>query len=66
MRNNKQRGEGRRKVRKFQKTNKNHYPDPFWVWQQIENDFPASDFTDKLEKKYELKKHGNLGTKRKK
>ena len=57
--------EGRRKTRKLPKSNPNHYPDPFWVWQQIENNLPASDFSDQLEKKYTLKAHGNLGQKRK-
>ena len=52
--------EGRRKVRKLQKTNKNHYPDPDWVWQQIENNEAPAAFYEKMEQKYSLNKvHGN-------
>lgn len=48
-------------TRQWEKVNKNHYPDPEWVWQQIEmNESPAS-FHEKLEQKYALSKHGNSG-----
>jgi len=54
--------EGRRKCRRLEKVNKNHYPDPEWVWQQIElNEKPAV-FYDKLEQKYSLNKSKGSGT----
>ena len=43
------------------KSNKNHYPDPDWVWQQIENNESPAMFMEKLEQKYALSKHGNSG-----
>lgn len=43
------------------KSNKNHYPDPDWVWTQIENGESPASFHEKLEKKYALNKHGNEG-----
>ena len=45
----------------WEKTNKNHYPDPDWVWQQIENNESPAKFMEKLEQKYALSKHGNSG-----
>ena len=52
-----------RKLKKWNKLNKNHYPDPEWVWQQIENGNTGSKLYDKLDQKYALKSHGNLGKK---
>lgn len=51
------------KSKKWNKTNKNHYPDPEWVWTQIENGNTGSKLYDKIDQKYALKKHGNLGKK---
>ena len=49
--------------KEWSKPNKNHYPDSEWVWQQIENNIPSTIFADKLEKKYTLSQHGNVGKK---
>jgi len=43
------------------KTNKNHYPDSDWVWQQIENSTTGRALGEALDKKYALKAHGNEG-----
>lgn len=43
------------------KTNKNHYPDPDWVWTQIENNESPAMFMEKLDQKYSLSAHGNKG-----
>jgi len=43
------------------KSNKNHYPDPDWVWRQIELGEGGAVFMEKLEQKYALSKHGNSG-----
>lgn len=48
-------------TKQWVKSNKNHYPDPEFVWQQIENSVTGTLLSDALEKKYELKKHGNTG-----
>jgi len=45
----------------WQKTNKNHYPDPEWVWQQIELNEGAAQFMESINKKYALSTHGNKG-----
>lgn len=51
--------------KKWTKTNKNHYPDSEWVWQQLEQNVGSEEFYRRLDKKYELKKHGNEGKKHK-
>ena len=43
----------------WEKTNKNHYPDQDWVWQQLET--PGINVAEAIEKKYHLKSHGNEG-----
>ena len=43
----------------WEKTNKKHYPDPDWVWNQIEN--KDVKLTEAMDVKYALKKHGNTG-----
>jgi len=43
----------------WEKTNKKHYPDPEWVWSQIENEDVK--VSEAMEVKYALKKHGNTG-----
>ena len=48
-------------TKKWVKSNKKHYPDPDWVWQQIENNESPASLHDAMEKKYALKKHGNTG-----
>lgn len=53
------------KDKKWNKTNKNHYPDSDWVWQQLENGVTGLELYDKIDKKYELKAHGNKGKKHK-
>ena len=45
----------------WEKSNKNHYPDSEWVWQQLET--PGVNLVEAMDKKYELKKHGNEGNK---
>ena len=45
----------------WEKVNRNHYPDPDWVWTQIENNESPASYTDKLNKKYALSTHGNTG-----
>jgi len=52
------------KTRKeWKKTNKNHYPDSEWVWAQLENGVTGTKLYDKLDVKYALSTHGNLGRK---
>lgn len=53
----------RASIYKWKKTNKNHYPDPEFVWEQIENNITGDEFQDRLNKKYALYDHGNLGKK---
>ena len=55
--------EGKRSCRKLTKTNKNHYPDPEWVWTQIENNESPAVIYEKMDVKYALNAHGNLGKK---
>jgi hypothetical protein len=55
--------EGKRKLRQIKKTNPNHYPDPQWVWNQIEKGITGEELYDKMDVKYSLKAHGNLGKK---
>jgi len=55
--------QGRRTTKKWEKVNKNHYPDPEWVWTQIENGESPASFHEKLNAKYALNAHGNLGKK---
>lgn len=45
----------------WEKVNKNHYPDPEWVWTQIENNESPASYTEKLNAKYSLSTHGNTG-----
>lgn len=45
----------------WEKVNKNHYPDPDWVWIQIENNESPASYTEKLNQKYALSTHGNKG-----
>jgi len=51
--------------KQWKKANKNHYPDPDWVWTQLENNVSGVDLCNKIEEKYELKTHGNKGKKHK-
>jgi hypothetical protein len=53
------------KIKKWKKTNKKHYPDSDWVWQQLEYNLGVEEFYRNLDKKYELKSHGNKGKKHK-
>ena len=53
------------KPKQWKKTNKNHYPDSEWVWTQLENNLDVEEFYRNLDKKYELKAHGNTGKKHK-
>jgi hypothetical protein len=54
------------KIKKWNKTKKNHYPDSDWVWQQLENNTGVEEFYNKLDKKYHLSdQHGNKGKKHK-
>ena len=54
--------EKKRRIHKvWEKTNKNHYPDTEWVWAQIENNEAPYTLHEAMEKKYALKKHGNVG-----
>lgn len=46
---------------RWQHSNKKHYPDPEWVWSQLELGLNAEQYTNNLDKKYALKKHGNEG-----
>ena len=48
-------------TKEWVKNNKKHYPDPDWVWEQIENNESPASLHDAMEKKYALKKHGNTG-----
>ena len=48
-------------TRQWTKVNKNHYPDPDWVWTQIENNESPAMFMEKLDQKYSLSAHGNKG-----
>lgn len=48
--------------KRWERTNKNHYPNPDWVWSQIELGLNAEQYSNNLEKKYALKKHGNTGS----
>ena len=47
--------------KEWSKPNKNHYPDPEWVWTQIENNESPAAFVEKLNQKYALSTHGNKG-----
>ena len=53
----------RNTTKTWNKTNWNHYPDPDWVWTQIENGNIGAKLYEKMDKKYELKAHGNTGIK---
>ena len=48
-------------IKVWERTNKNHYPDQEWVWNQIENSESTTLFNNAMEKKYALKEHGNTG-----
>ena len=54
-----------RERKNWVKTNKNHYPDSEWVWTQLENGVTGKNLYDKIETKYALSTHGNLGKKHK-
>jgi len=55
-----------KKPHKWNKTNKNHYPDPEWIWTQLENGVQGEALYNKMDKKYALNTHGNSGKKHKK
>lgn len=59
-------GLGRPKKQRWVRTNKNHYPDSEWVWTQLENGITGTKLYEKIDKKYALSDHGNLGKSHKK
>ena len=50
-------------IKTWERTNKNWYPDPEWVWTQLENHNSGTALYNKIDVKYELSDHGNLGKK---
>lgn len=53
------------KKHEWKKTNRNHYPDSEWVWEQLENGVTGDKLYNAIDKKYALKTHGNLNKKHK-
>jgi len=51
------------KPKNWKKTNRKHYPDSEWVWTQLENGVTGVDLYKKMDVKYTLSDHGNLGRK---